>query len=77
VFNEHYERVRGNIVEVVEEGIDEGVFRDVDPERMSQLVTDVIHAARGRRISLGHEDAPEETREAIDESIFKSLERTE
>ncbi|OYR72091.1 TetR/AcrR family transcriptional regulator [Halorubrum ezzemoulense] len=77
VFNEHYERVRGNIVEVVEEGIDEGVFRDVDPERMSQLVTDVIHAARGRRISLGHDDAPEETREAIDEFIFESLERTE
>lgn len=77
MFNEHYERVRGNIVEVVEEGIDEGVFRDVDPERMSQLVTDVIHAARGRRISLGHEDAPEETREAIDEFIFESLERTE
>ncbi|MDB2281439.1 hypothetical protein PM030_06090 [Halorubrum ezzemoulense] len=44
---------------------------------MSQLVTDVIHAARGRRISLGHDDAPEETREAIDEFIFESLERTE
>ena len=77
VFNEHYERIRGSIVEVVEEGIEEGVFRDVDAERMGQLVTDVIHAARGRRISLGHEDAPEEARKAIDEFIFESLERTE
>ncbi|TKX54025.1 TetR/AcrR family transcriptional regulator [Halorubrum sp. SP3] len=77
VFNEHYERIRGSIVEVVEEGIEEGVFRDVDAERMGQLVTDVIHAARGRRISLGHEDAPEEARKAMDEFIFESLERTE
>jgi len=77
VFNEHYERIRGSIVEVVEEGIEEGVFRDVNPERMGQLVTDVIHAARGRRISLGHEDAPEEARKAMDEFIFESLERTE
>ncbi|TKX71918.1 TetR/AcrR family transcriptional regulator [Halorubrum sp. GN11GM_10-3_MGM] len=77
VFNEHYERIRGGIVEVVEEGIEEGVFRDVDADRMGQLVTDVIHAARGRRISLGHEDAPEEARTAIDEFILESLERTE
>ncbi|CDK40062.1 TetR/AcrR family transcriptional regulator [Halorubrum sp. AJ67] len=77
IFNEHYERIRGSIVEVVEEGIEEGVFRDVDAERMGQLVTDVIHAARGRRISLGHEDAPEEARKAIDEFILESLEQTE
>ncbi|SMO32200.1 TetR/AcrR family transcriptional regulator [Halorubrum cibi] len=77
VFNDHYERIRGSIVEVVEEGIEEGVFRDVDAERMGQLVTDVIHAARGRRISLGHEDAPEEARQAMDEFILESLERTE
>ena len=77
VFNEHYERLRGSIVEVVEEGIEDGVFRDVDAERMGQLVTDVIHAARGRRISLGHDDAPAEARKAMDEFIFESLERTE
>ncbi|MFC5277398.1 TetR/AcrR family transcriptional regulator [Halorubrum rubrum] len=77
VFNDHYDRIRGSIVEVVEEGIEEGVFRDVDAERMGQLVTDVIHAARGRRISLGHEDAPEEARQAIDEFVLESLERTE
>lgn len=72
-FNEHYERIRGSITEVVEEGIEQGEFREVDPERMGQLVTDVIHAARERRLSLGHEDAPEETRTAIDEFILDSL----
>jgi AcrR family transcriptional regulator len=73
IFNEHYERIRGSIVEVVEDGIEEGVFRDVDAERMGQLVTDVIHAARGRRISLGHDDAPDEARQAIHEFVLDPL----
>ncbi len=75
VFNEHYDRIRGSIVEVVEAGIKEGVFRDVDAEQMGQLITDIIHSARARRISLGHEDAPEEARAAIDEFVLDSLER--
>lgn len=73
IFNNHYERMRNSIVEVVEEGMEEGVFRKVDAERMGQLITDVIHAARGRKISLGHDDAPEEARRAIDEFILNSL----
>lgn len=73
IFNNHYERMRDSIVEVVEQGMEEGVFRKVDAERMGQLITDVIHAARGRKISLGHDDAPEEARRAIDEFILDSL----
>jgi len=73
IFNDHYQRIRGSITEVVEEGIEQGVFRDVDAARMGQLVTDVIHAARGRRLSLGHENAPEEARKSIDEFILDSL----
>ncbi|GAB7018331.1 TetR/AcrR family transcriptional regulator [Halostagnicola bangensis] len=73
IFNEHYEQLRGSVVEVIEEGIEQGTFRDVDAQRMGQLITDVIHAARGRRISLGHEDAPEQARQAIDEFILDSL----
>ncbi|WP_372912667.1 TetR/AcrR family transcriptional regulator [Salinigranum sp.] len=73
IFNDHYERIRGSITEVVEDGIEQGVFRDVDAARMGQLVTDVIHAARGRRLSLGHEDAPEQARQSIDEFILASL----
>ena len=73
IFNDHYDRIRESIVEVIEDGIEQGVFRDVDAERMGQLVTDVIHAARGRRIALGHEDAAEEARDAIDEFVLESL----
>ncbi|WP_436923458.1 TetR/AcrR family transcriptional regulator [Halosimplex amylolyticum] len=73
LFNEHYDRLRGSVVEVVEDGIEQGVFREVDAELVGQLITDVIHAARGRRISLGHEDAPEQARRAVDEYIVDSL----
>ncbi len=73
IFNDHYESMRDSIVEVLEEGMEEGVFRKVDAERMGQLITDVIHAARGRKISLGHDDAPQEIRRAIDEFILNSL----
>ncbi|WP_435176686.1 TetR/AcrR family transcriptional regulator [Halorussus sp. AFM4] len=73
VFNDHYEQIRGSIVEVVEDGIERGVFREVDAERMGQLITDVIHAARARKISLGHDDAPEEARRAVEDFILDSL----
>ena len=73
IFNDHYERIRGSITEVVEEGIEQGVFREVDAPRMGQLVTDVIHAARGRKLSLGHDDAPEQARKSIDEFVLDSL----
>ncbi|WP_114576089.1 TetR/AcrR family transcriptional regulator [Saliphagus sp. LR7] len=73
LFDDHYDRIRGSVVEVVERGIEEGEFRNVDAELMGQLLTDVIHAARGRRIALGHEDAPREARRAIDEFVLDSL----
>jgi AcrR family transcriptional regulator len=73
LFNEHYERIRESIVDVVDAGIEQGVFREVDPVRVGQLITDIIHAARGRRISLGHEEAPEEARQAIDELVLDPL----
>lgn len=73
IFNEHYERIRGSIVEVVENGIEQGIFHDVDTDRMGQLITDVIHAARGRRISLGHDAAPEQARQSIEDFILQSL----
>ncbi|MFC6826941.1 TetR/AcrR family transcriptional regulator [Halopelagius fulvigenes] len=73
IFNDHYERIRSSITEVVEDGMEQGVFREVDAARMGQLITDVIHAARGRKLALGHDDAPQETRKAIDEFILESL----
>ncbi|WP_435183568.1 TetR/AcrR family transcriptional regulator [Halobellus sp. EA9] len=73
IFNDHYDHIRDSIVTVVEAGIESGAFRDVDADLMGQLITDVIHAARERRLALGHEDAPAEARRAIDEFVYDSL----
>lgn len=73
IFDEHHDRIRGSIVDVVEDGIEQRAFHDVDAERAGQLITDLIHAARGRRIALGHEDAPEEARRAMDEFVLETL----
>ena len=73
IFNEHYENIRDSIVTVVQDGIDQGVFHETDPTLVGQLITDVIHVARSRKISLGHDDAPEQAREAIQRYIVRSL----
>lgn len=73
IFNEHYEHMRNSIVEVIEAGIETGEFHDVDAERLGQLITDIIHVSRERRITLGHEKAPEESRKAIAEFILEPL----
>ncbi|GAB7014068.1 TetR/AcrR family transcriptional regulator [Halolamina salina] len=73
IFDEHHRRLRDSITQVVAEGIERGDFRDTDPERTAQLITDVIHAARERKLSLGHDDAPEEAVQAIDEFVVDSL----
>jgi len=77
IFNEHYDRIPGSITEVVEDGIEQGVFRDVDADRVGQLITDLIHAARGRKLALGHEDAPQRALDSIDAFVVESLVREE
>lgn len=72
-FNEHYDEIRENIARVLRIGIEQGDFRDVDVADMAQLITDVIHAARARKISLGHDDAPEQALRAVDEFVLPAL----
>lgn len=73
ILNEHYDQISHSIIDVVEDGIEAGVFRDVDARLMGELITDVIHVARERKVSLGHDDAPRDARRAIDEFVLDSL----
>lgn len=77
ILSEHYERLRESITQVLERGIEEEVFHKVDAEEMSQLITDIIHVARERRIFLGQESAPKQARSAIDDCILSSLVKPE
>lgn len=73
LFNEHYEGMVIGLADVIQEGIEQGVFADVDAMELSQLLTDIIHSARARRISLGQTDAPEQARAAINAFVITSL----
>lgn len=73
LFNEHYERMVIGLADVIRDGIEQGTFADVDAMELSQILTDIIHSARARRISLGQKDAPEQARAAIDTFVLPSL----
>ncbi|MFC6903764.1 TetR/AcrR family transcriptional regulator [Halalkalicoccus tibetensis] len=73
LFNQHYEGMVVGLADVIEAGIEDGTFAAVDPMEFSQLLTDVIHSARARRISLGQEDAPEQARTAVNRFVLPRL----
>jgi AcrR family transcriptional regulator len=73
LFNEHYEGMVVGLAEVIQAGVDDNTFAEVDAMELSQLLTDVIHSARARRISLGQKEAPEQARAAIDRFVLPRL----
>jgi AcrR family transcriptional regulator len=54
-------RVVARFADGVRAGIDAGIFRDVDPERVALQLRDLVDAARLRRVVMGEADAPERT----------------
>lgn len=59
--------------EIIAEGIEQGVFRPVDPERTANTINDIIDGARQRKITFEDEKALDEARRALDEFIFPRL----
>lgn len=59
--------------EILQDGIERDVFRDVDTERTARIIDDLITGAHIRKINLGQERAPAETRETIDRFVISQL----
>ncbi|EMA55273.1 MULTISPECIES: TetR/AcrR family transcriptional regulator [Halococcus] len=76
-YREQLDRTIGLITDLlaatIREGIETGCFRDVDPEETAQFLYDAIDAARIRKITLGHDDAPRRTRRAIETFVLPTL----
>jgi len=68
-----YRRMEDALASIIADGIDEGVFRAVDPYRTAGLILGVIDAARGQRIVFGRKEAPAEMREALSDLVLPSL----
>ncbi len=73
VLAENYERIHGTLAEIIAAGVEQGVFRDVDPDRTAQLVLAVLDSARGGKLILGDDDAPERLYLALSELVYPAL----
>lgn len=73
LFISHTERYIEHFKEIIQDGIEQGVFDDVDARRMATAIDDFITGAQMKQIHLGQDDAPAETREMIDEFVISRL----
>jgi AcrR family transcriptional regulator len=61
------------IVDLIEEGIENGTFRDVDADRVAEHVFSTINGAMLRRLTAGDESAVRATRKGLNEYIESYL----
>ncbi|APX96762.1 TetR/AcrR family transcriptional regulator [Natronorubrum daqingense] len=62
----NYETVEATVVAIVEAGIEQGIFRDVDPEQVATLLLASINGARIYQVTLERDDVAEVTRSSLD-----------
>lgn len=61
------------LVTIIEEGIDQGVFREVDPQGTARLVLATMLGGRVYDLTLDDPDVVADVRDALDESVLKPL----
>ena len=62
----NYETVEAMVIAIVEEGIEQGVFRDVDPEEVATLLLTAINGARIYQVTLQRDDVAELTNASLE-----------
>lgn len=70
---ENYYHLRGILVAIIERGIEEGDFRDVDADTFATAINDVISTSRMRKVCLGDDEAIESGRDVLDTIILPQL----
>lgn len=65
--------VRDAIASIVADGIDDGTFRDVDPEQTAELVLDALEGARTRQATLGVDEAPTTAEQTLREHVLDDI----
>ena len=68
-----YGHLIDTLVRIIEDGIQEGVFRDVDAEQFAHTINAVINTARTRKICLGQDEAIETAQDALETIILPQL----
>ncbi|MEY7851995.1 TetR/AcrR family transcriptional regulator [Natrarchaeobius sp. A-rgal3] len=73
----NYETVEATLVAIVEEGIDDGTFREVEPELVATLLLTCLNGARIYQVTLQRDDIADGTRESLEAVIDGWLRRSE
>jgi AcrR family transcriptional regulator len=70
-----YDRAVGIVRAILEDGIEQGVFREVDAEAAAHFLFLATDAVRVRRITNGEPEAVEQGRTALDQLVLEPLYR--
>lgn len=73
ILNRISEKYVSYLAGIVEEGVEAGVFRDVEPGRVAALLDDLVTGAHVRKIHLGQDEAPADARETIDRLVVAGI----
>ncbi|WP_436344774.1 TetR/AcrR family transcriptional regulator [Natronorubrum sp. FCH18a] len=73
----NYETVEATVIAIVEDGIERGVFRDVDPEQVATLLLASINGARIYQVTLERDDVAEITRASLDAIVHEWLRQSD
>ena len=72
-FTANYNLVKEMIISTINDGIEQGVFREADAEQVATLVLAAMLGGRAYDVSLFHEGSATAVREAIEELLVKEL----
>jgi len=79
-YNERYRKkitendvfIHDKVTDIIEEGIENGRFKEVDPDQISTIILSIIDGGRARQIST-ERDVAEKSRKALDQLIESIL----
>jgi AcrR family transcriptional regulator len=69
----HYQENVATVADIIDDGIDEGMFRDVDPELTGEIIYTALVGARMYQVTLGAGRASRRMRDALAAFVIKDL----
>ncbi|RQG91304.1 TetR family transcriptional regulator [Natrarchaeobius halalkaliphilus] len=76
-FTHNYETIEATLVAIIEDGIDRGKFRDVDPQLAATLFLTALNGARIYQVALRRDDVAQLTRDGLEAIIDDWLRRSD
>lgn len=69
----NYRSIQQTCSGIIQDGIEEGIFRDVDPDGFAAVTLNAINSARDLDLTHGTEDALETVLDSLDRYLFSQL----